>query len=1363
MKPKSILFFLSVFLSLVGHGQSGKLFSVDAELSSSIINSVYQDRNGIIWIATEDGLNRYDGSKFTIYKNDKHNPNSLLHNYTRTLFENSKGLFFIGLLNGLQIYDYAEDSFTEVPLILESGDKFKAHVFSIVERKNGDILIGTSGQGLFILKNENNKYYAKQITKLIPSTTINVLFEDKDQNLWISTQDKGLIRLDNNKQLTIYSHFKEKVGNTVSSICQDKDGNLYIGNLGKGLYIYDKNIDSFTSIPYLGNPDLPIKTLFLNSQNKIYIGTDGDGMKIYDPRSKKIIDGNFNVTTFDFTKSKIHSIIEDKSGNLWLGIFQKGVMLLPAQTNKFNYIGYKSINQNIIGSNCIMSAYEDHEGTLWVGTDNDGIYGISTDGNQKVHFCHTKEANSVPSTIMSIYEDSAHNIWIGSYLNGLAQMDKRTGKCNYYYNLIDNNLNYEQHIYCFAEDKEKNLWIGTMGSGIFSINLITKEIKHYTIFEKMNYRTDINMLHNSWVSTMLISSDGKLYIGTYDGLGCMDLKTKSFLSTYGKNRLKQGLIVYNILEDSKGTIWFGTSEGLMHIVDNTGKIDTYTMENGLPSNIICGIIEDLNNNLWISTNYGISKMNLKDHSFINYYSDDGLQGNEFSKNVALMNKKGEIVFGGISGITYFKPEEIINSVKQLNVFITDFYIHDKAVKKGMQSGSYSIIDTSVINARKFNLAHNDNSFTIEFSTMDFNNPERVTYLYSMNDNNWISLRPGTNRVTFNNLSAGEYRFRVKAQDYNIQSDTKEVTIIIHPAWYFSIWAKLTYALITLIIIYIVIQQIRHRNDVRRKILEHAHFEQINEAKLQFFINISHEIRTPISLIISPLKKLVSTDKDKDRQKIYAMMSRNAERILLLINQLMDIRKIDKGQMSLKFEKIEIINFMSDLCSFFDEQVKTKNIRLRFHPDMDELEVWIDPKNFDKVILNVLSNALKYTPENGQIDVYLHSVDNPDCIKKNYYEIIISDNGIGIDEDEVERIFERFYQAKNSLSSSTEGTGIGLHLARSIIELHHGSIRAENNKDGKGCRFTIRLPIGKEHLKAEEITENSIVGYKHEYIAQSLPVLSIDDEEIKIKAKTKHRILVVDDDAEIRHYISQELAADYHIIESTDGKEALSIVHNRTPDLIISDVMMPEMDGITLCRKIRQNVNTNHIPVILLTAKSKEEDNVEGLNIGADAYLIKPFSIDILKKTVQSIIRNREILKNNYSGNQQQKDKIQKVAMKSSDERLLERIMIVINKNIANPDLNVEMLANQIGISRVHLHRKLKELTNQSTRDLIRNIRLQQAAELLATKHLVVSDVAIAMGFNNISYFSNAFKELYGMSPSAYMEVYLNKENKDVDV
>jgi CheY-like chemotaxis protein len=431
--------------------------------------------------------------------------------------------------------------------------------------------------------------------------------------------------------------------------------------------------------------------------------------------------------------------------------------------------------------------------------------------------------------------------------------------------------------------------------------------------------------------------------------------------------------------------------------------------------------------------------------------------------------------------------------------------------------------------------------------------------------------------------------------------------------------------------------------------EHLQAKQITEAMLQFFINISHEIRTPMTLIISPLKKLMALDKDRERQKSYATMHRNSERILHLINQLMDIRKIDKGQMQLKFQETEIAGFIKEVCAIYDEQTKAKNIELRFHHQMEQLPVWVDPNHFDKAILNVLSNAFKFTPENGEIDIYLHTGEDETAANelRQYFEIIISDSGIGIEESEQEKIFESFYQVRKAQNYFVQGTGIGLSLTRSIIALHHGSIRAENNKEGRGCRFIMRLPLGKDHLRPAELMETPPAVQKSAPAVPDLPKPADEAEEVKVKSKTKSRVLVVDDDEEIRKYICQELAAAYHMIESVNGKEALSIILNKTPDLIISDVMMPEMDGITLCRKIKQNVNINHIPVILLTAKSEEEDNLEGLGIGADAYMVKPFNIEILKKTVQNIIRNRDMLRNSFSGNQHQEDKVQKVALKSA--------------------------------------------------------------------------------------------------------------------
>ena len=671
----------------------------------------------------------------------------------------------------------------------------------------------------------------------------------------------------------------------------------------------------------------------------------------------------------------------------------------------------------------------------------------------------------------------------------------------------------------------------------------------------------------------------------------------------------------------------------------------------------------------------------------------------------------------------------------------------------MKSGRYDIVTTSVTNSNKFHLSHKDNSFSIELSAMEFYSPERISYSYTFNSNTWVNLQSGVNRISFSELTPGIYHFQVKARDYNSSSELKKLTIFISPPWYVSWWAKTIYCLTAVIITIFIIVQIRQRYRARQEMLEHIHAEQLNEAKLQFFINISHEIRTPMSLIISPLQKLMATDYDTERQQSYNIIYRNAERLLRLVNQLMDIRKIDKGQMQLKFQETDIVSFIQDLHYTFAYQANTKHIKLDFHSEVKELKAWIDPKNFDKVILNILSNAFKFTPENGNIQIRLCTGNDPNAAEKalsRYFEISIEDDGIGINETELERIFDRFYQIRNSQNNSNIGTGIGLHLTRSLVELHHGSITVENNQGTPGCRFIVRLPLGKEHLKPEEI-DNSAVKQDSVHITTALPTTPLIETPPKTHSKSKYRVLIVEDNDEIRRYICQELGRDFHMQECRNGKEAFTYILKKTPDLIISDIMMPEMDGMTLCSKVKQNINTNHIPVILLTAKSREEDNLEGLSIGADAYITKPFSIEILRQSTFNLIKSRERLRNNFQGSQTQKERMQELEIESPDERLLDRIMKVINDNIANPELNVEMVAETVGISRVHLHRKLKELTNQSTRDLIRNLRLKQAATLLAKKRQSINEVAALTGFTNVAYFSTAFKELYGMTPTAYME------------
>lgn len=1335
---KTYIFLLLLFTVLTAQGQKGKLFTPDKELSSSLINRIYQDKDGFIWIATENGLNKYDGTKFTAYNSHPNNFNSLFGDNVLSFLEDTKGHFFIGTVKGLNLYDSDRNQFTPVILSQRTNN---LNIASIIELSDGRIWLGTSGHGILQLQFSGNKITAKNILlKNVPQEFITLLYQDKKKNIWISTENRGLYCLTPDHKIRKYFTDTDMTWNNITSICEDKDGTLYAGSKGRGLYRFDSRRNTFKPIVYQPVLNLPVKALYIDSHSgNLLVGTDGYGLKIYNVKTQTITDSELSYNRFNFYKSKIHSILEDNQGNLWLGLYQKGAMIFPSETNNFHYIGCYSGPDRQMGSSCVMSLTKDHGGRLWIGTDNDGLYKIQD--NKSIHFPGTGTPNSVPSTIMGIYEDSNHTIWLGSFLSGLAKLNPETGQCSYL-PLFDDRHTLVKQVYCFAEDRNRNLWIGTMGGGLFRMSLSKKEAT--PAFYASTF--------NRWINTLLCTSDDKLLIGTFDGLSCLDLKThkmKAYLNTAND---KKGYIIYSLHEDSKHNIWIGTTEGLLcfNMAANTWK--RYTTDNGLPSNIIQSIQEDCDQNLWISTGHGISCFNIPRQEFVNYSVDDGLQGNEFSKNAGYTAPDGEIFFGGTNGVTAFNPSQMAFSTRKPEIRIIGFNIHNRSVYSGMSSGLYTITDKEVGQATTFQLSNYDNSFTLELSAMEFYNPERITYMYSLNDEEWTYLTPGTNKISFSDLKPGTYRFKIRSKDFGEFSATKEITIVIHPAWYATWWFRTLYLLVIAAVGYYSYRQIKRRYELHKQIQEHIHAEEMKEAKLQFFINISHEIRTPMSLIIGPLQKLVKQEDNGDKLAAYKMILRNAQRILRLINQLMDVRKIDKGQMVLQFKPTEVKGFMEDLCRTFDYEAQQKGIHFTFHPDIpDGLRIYVDPENFDKIIVNLLSNAFKFTPNGGDIDLSLHTgMDaRTQGALHHYIEITVADTGTGIEPDKINKIFERFYQIRNSINNSTVGTGIGLHLVKSLVQLHHGSIRVCNNENGKGCRFIVRLPLGKSHLNPKEIAEE--VSTNSRITDASVFQEDIIPNENRAKSKSKYRVLVVEDDEDIRHYICNEFSRDFHILECTNGKEALEIILKKNPDLVISDVMMPVMDGLTLCRKIKQNIQINSTPVILLTAKTREEDQVEGLGVGADAYITKPFNIDILRKTAENLIRNRELLKNYYKGNQEQEVSVHVESEMTPDEKLMIRIMRVINDNLGNPGLNVDMISKEVGISRVHLYRKLKELTNQSTRDFIRNIRLKEAARLLKEKGYNITRISQLTGFSSIIVFSRTFKEFYGISPKDYAE------------
>lgn len=1362
------LFFFCCHLLLAAftfvNAQTGRFYSTDKDLSNSLINKVYQDKRGFIWVATEDGLNKFDGNRFIVYKKSKNEPDALLNNYVKTLFEDSKGRFWIACINGIQIYDQATHTFQSIPIRHNRDNMAPQTSANIIELQNGEIWLGTYGGGIISLK-ENEFIPQEELNRKIQSYFIQTIYEDSKQNIWIATENKGLFcYTPSNGQVQNFTAPGQLTSEDISCFCEDKEGTLFISTLNGGLMKLNPSNSQFTPIPYKGNNRLSIKTLTIDNNNNLYIGTEGFGLKIYNRSTNSIDDYDVHNGVFDLSSSKVHSILEDKDGNLWLGIFQKGLLMIPSMPNKFNYYGYKSFPKSEIGSSCVMSILVDRQNVAWIATDNDGLYAVNDEGKQILHFKEEGSNRSAPRNIICLLEDSEHKLWIGSYLSGLTLMNKQTGVCTPVNEQLSTpKASDNKKIFCIAEDRNQHIWVGTYGSGVYKMDISGKVINQYQSSKSQNENWQVNKLCNDWINCIIEDNEGLLWIGTCNGLSCFNPKTENFINYLSQNNLLPNTFVHTLLQDDKGFIWVGTSEGLYKFDKRTQKFSIYTTQQGLPSDVICGMVQDDMNNYWISTHQGMSKLIADTETFINYTASDGIQGNEFTRGAFYKDHRGKIYFGGTGGVTSFYPKDIAEPDKKLRIEITDFILGNHSVRKGDMLGKHAITDSDVMDATRFTLTYEQNSFRMELSTLDFANPERIIYQYKIKEleTNWLNTSPGMNRVSYANLSPGTYTLMVRAKDNKSTSDIRTVEIVVTPPWYNTWWAKVLWSCLLVLVLYALTMYVISRIHRRQEIMKQRHQEQINEAKLQFFINISHEIRTPMTLIISPLEKLIAEHSEK--QQVYLMIYRNAQRILRLINQLMDIRKLDKGQMHLKFRETDMVGFIEDLMQTFNYQAQKKNITFTFDkelPDADSLKVWIDLNNFDKVLMNVLSNAFKYTSDGGNIHILLKTGHNSAYrgALKDYFEICVTDDGIGIDKDKIKQIFERFYQINNDMTQSNFGTGIGLHLARSLVKQHHGLIKAENREDEQGTRFIIRLPLGSDHLKTDELENPDEAGSDLLMSQLSKDTLyetdnenAMADEVKKPKAKTRYRVLIIEDDDEIRQYMRNELNTDFRISECTNGREGLEVILRDKPDLVISDIMMPEMDGITLCRKVKQNININHIPVILLTAKSKAEDRIEGLETGADAYIVKPFNTEILRTTASNLIANRERLRGQLIGEQQVEEKIVKIEMKSNDEILMGKVMKTINEHLTDPALNVEMLAANVGMSRVHMHRKLKELTNQSARDFIRNIRLKQAATLLREKNLSISEVAYATGFSNLSHFSNSFREFYGISPTEYKE------------
>ena len=942
----------------------------------------------------------------------------------------------------------------------------------------------------------------------------------------------------------------------------------------------------------------------------------------------------------------------------------------------------------------------------------------------KGQFCklYSTHGDISSSMINHIYQDSKGYIWVSTE-DGLNKYDGAKF-VNYKNHFNDSTSLLGNHVYKTFQDSKGYLYVlSTKGLQFYDY----KSDSFITI-KKSNSSSEYN--NKSKVHSLLTDSSNNLWIGIYQkGVAFIPSQANmfSYIGNFSslRNYIGSNSITALCKTTDKSRLIVGTDNDGIYLLDKNYNFLQHLSQDenpDVPPTVMC-LFEDSNKKVWIG-------------SYLSGISLFDSQTNRLSK-ISLQNNEG-------------------NEIKKVYSFVED--PHKRLWIGTMGTGLYYADLPGSSDSYQHIKVHQ----VLSEKTI---NQWINTLLYIPDGRLYVGTYDGIKCIDTRNLKV------TGNEKALIGLSIKTVIINIHPAWYNSGLAWVIYTLIIISIIAIFVHQAKEKYRVRQEMLRHKHLEEINESKLQFFINISHEIRTPMSLIISPLQKLISTDNNSERQKSYSLIERNAQRILNLINQLMDISKIDKNQMKLSFTEVDLIGFINDIKNTFAYQAAAKGAKLNIITQMESLKIWLDPNNFDKVIFNLLSNSFKHIQNEGEINIYINSVNDSSNVYplNNYAEIIIEDNGTGIKESEMERIFERFYQISDDRSRS-KGTGIGLHLSMSLVKMHHGTITVKNNENKPGCSFTIHVPLGCSHLSTEELSQNTNQHVSEQSSMEDQPLQHIpapiegdenSEEGTKKVTRKKHSILIVEDEDEIRNYLITELGNHFRVSSCSNGKEALEFIRQHMPDLVLSDIMMPEINGITLLRKLKQNIKTNHIPIILLTAKNSEKDYIEGLSLGADAYITKPFNLDILITTIENLIKNREILRNNFSGKQEQDANIEVAQPQSADEKLMQKVLKAINKNLNNPDLNAEMIAAEVGISRVHLYRKLKELTNQSTRDFIRNIRLKQAEILLKSeKNYNMSEIAQLVGFNNTTYFSNAFKELYGVSPSKYMERCKEKENEE---
>jgi signal transduction histidine kinase/ligand-binding sensor domain-containing protein/DNA-binding response OmpR family regulator len=1363
----AIVFLKSVVVNAQISENEYNFVNIDQKGSQRAVSTIVQDSLGLIWMGTNGvGLQKYNGFDFVYYKQDFTDCTSLNSSLIYKSFVDKRNRLWIGTEAGLNLYDRDNDAFKQVKFYKDSVPLESVPIWAIQECSTGKLIVGSHYNGLFSVDPETLVGHNIPMDDTdITSLQINSIIKNRDKELLIGT-NRGLFSFEDGKvaKVTLDFENREDKGNApfyIVSMIKDDEGSIWMGTFQNGLLKVEMSpFNSFKTYNYKISSER-ILSIAQAPDGNILCGTENDGLFALNRQGKLVKHYRYNkFDVISIKSNSIWSIFVDKQDRIWIGYYNNGVGVYDKLYDKFKDIRSLANVNNSLQSPSVSAIAGDKYGHMWIGLDGGGLDVLNPRTGNIVHLTHP--GNSIgphlsAEDVTALFIDSGNNVWVGTWNSGIFHLPNGAQTFKNYTASNTRGALQSDRVMSFAEDPEGTIWIGSYVEGLHSYN---PKSKKFTYHNKRIFNDP--RPGEGAMRIVLIDRNNTIWMGTTAGLykiAINDVASQKAISLREPmyKSLGNPLVVdavVSLFEDTRGNIWIGTDGAGLCKYDPTNESFTwYGASEGIKQETISSILEDDNGDLWIGGNNGLSHFDVDEQTFKNFDTNDGLLANDFNFNSAFKDQNGMLYFGSYGGINYIDPDHIRTNTNKPEIYFTDFRLFNKRVGPNEEE---SPLDKVIAQTDAITLKHKQSVLTIEYAAINFTRPKKNQYAYILEgfDDTWNYVGQ-TRSATYTNLSPGNYTFKVKAANndgvWNETPKTLQITIL--RPWWATNTALALYILAILLISHFlakfISQRIREKRAVIAERERRVQEEALNDKKIQFFTNISHEFRTPLTLILNPLEDILDDSKQKlsriTHEKL-RVIHKNTSRLKRLIDELMDFRKLEINKFSVRISEMEAISFVTEVTEHFEEEASLRNIILMVESDDEPIPFWTDPSLLEKVIFNILSNAFKITPDNGFITIGIFRCGQEMSFpllacqeSKQALEIYIEDTGHGIKKEELEKIFERFYQVKEMNRQYYGGTGIGLEMVKSFVDLLKGKVVVES-EEGVGTKFRIFLPLGKECFENNELMV--LPEIEKSLASQPMPE---ECTQISYLSASNRTLLIVEDNAELRAYLKNELESEYTVFEAVNGVQGLEIALKRLPDLILTDVVMSEMDGFEFCSRIRQDIKTSHIPVLMLTAKAMTDDWVKGIDSGADVYLQKPFEMKVLRAQLRQIIQSRQVLFNKYLSNS---DNFKIPDNTSSlDKNFMTQVLHYITKNIADENLNVESLAEELHLSRSQLYRKIKAMTGLTVTEFLRKIRLEHAKRFIENGTESISEVCYKVGFSSPSYFTKCFKAQFGVLPT----------------